>query len=118
MRRSQPSRYWDDALLKTRQEGRCRACGVGGRIDCAHIIGRRYDRSCHDYGRADIGDVDVLYVHPDSVVPLCRSCHDDYDGRRLDLSTRLTVLEESWCVRRIGLERTLRRLRGGRAEDL
>jgi hypothetical protein len=91
-------------------------------MDCAHILGRSYDRSCHDYGRAELGDVDLLYVHPDSVVPLCRQCHRDYDGdvggHRLSLAGRLSLAEESWCARRVGLERTLRRIRGGQLADL
>lgn len=73
-------RDWSDARRKIEEEGRCRLCSATGvKLDAAHILGRRYDRP-----RVPGSATKVLYVHPDSVIPLC---HDqvveatDRDGR-------------------------------------
>jgi hypothetical protein len=84
-----------------RERVKDRACIVCAAHPCdpAHLI----DRSLAPGG----GDATVM------VVPLCRSCHRDYDEGSLDL---LSYLEPHWrdavavAVEEIGLLRTLKRI--------
>ena len=81
----------------------CRMCAKVGRVELAHVIGRaRDDRSG--------------LVNPDSVVPLCQTCHREYDAGRLDLLPFLTVDEQVQAVRDAGgLEAARRRIIGSDA---
>lgn len=92
-------RDWTEAWLKVRSEGHCRVCGSVFQLDPAHVI----DRSIGGKQEAD------------SIVPLCRSCHDAYDGsgpngQTLDLLPHLTKDEQAEAVRVLGLTRALARL--------
>lgn len=122
---TQPRRYWADAEAK---RGGCRVCAAWP-AELAHVAGRRYDKPrecarCEGRGYTESGTTHpedyeqhpcrfcegtgrlaTLYVHPDSVVPLCRGCHDRYDGRaqpRLDLLGHLTVGEEVRAIIDLG----------------
>lgn len=91
--KSQPKRDWSDARAKVDDEGRCRInSGCMGSLEAAHVIGRKCDEPRNFHGK-------TLYVHPDSVVPLCRRHHLMYDGHELDLLPYLTVLEQVRAVR-------------------
>jgi hypothetical protein len=75
-------RRWGDARAKMEEEGRCRVCGEGpwNILEAAHVIGRR----CDPIMQGERGG-QYRYVHPDSIVPLCKRCHASYDRRELDL---------------------------------
>lgn len=104
MRRTQPRRDWSDANEQKRAP--CRVCGHVP-VELAHTIGRK-----HDERRGS-----VLYVHPDSVVPLCVHHHRAHDlgrgalGDPFDLLPHLTLDEQLDAVRRAGgIESARRRL--------
>jgi hypothetical protein len=109
-------RDWSDALRKIHREGRCRVCGSERDIEAAHVIGRERDAELVGPrgGR-------YLYVHPDSVVPLCgafseRACHMFYDRHEIDLLPHLTQAEQERAVADAGgLIAALNRVTGGRA---
>ena len=97
MKRSQPKRDWVWAIVKKQEEGCCRVCGEEWGVECAHIVGR--DRDAVEPLRAE-GWTSYV-VHPDRIVPLCKSCHDRFDGRAqppLDLLGKLTLQEELQAV--------------------
>lgn len=101
-------REWRDARAKVDREGACRACGAAGRLEAAHTIRREHD-ALIDPQQPRLG----RYVHPDDVVPLCKRCHDRYDGRapeRLDLLPHLTLAEQARAVSHVGLVAAARRL--------
>lgn len=89
MKRSQPDRDWRDASAKLEQELFCRLCGAGN-PQRAHVIGRRAD--VPKEGRS------TLWVNPDSIVPLCDSCHRTYDAHAVDLLGQLTAREAAQAV--------------------
>jgi hypothetical protein len=125
---SQLRRDWTDARSKVDHEGRCRVCKRRGRLEAAHVIGRANDRRkpcrvCNGAGKlttghgwGSLGPCDacngaghelegVLYVHPDSIVPLCSVCHSRYDGSALpllDLLPYLTIDEQVRAVQDAG----------------
>jgi hypothetical protein len=93
-------RDWSDARRKIEDEGRCRLCSATGiKIDAAHVLGRRYDRP-----RVEGSSTKVLYVHPDSVIPLCSStpdrvgCHYRYDAGEVSILAVLTPDEQLRAV--------------------
>ena len=90
MRRSQPKRDWSDAVQKRDAEGRCRVCHIERGLEMAHITGRRNDQPKPG--------TKTLYVHPDSIVPLCSVDHRAYDARELDLLPYLTTEEQARAV--------------------
>ena len=108
-------RDWSDARQKVDDEGRCRRClhppGYDRKLEAAHIIGRK-----HDKPRVEGSTTSVLYVHPDSVVPLCATpqgdgCHQLYDAHRLTLLPFLTKEEQLRAVEDAGsIESARRRL--------
>lgn len=107
MKRSRPTRNWQDARRKVETERRCRVCGAdpfhGGRLEAAHVIGRENDE--------EVGG--VLWVNPLDVVPLCGGCHRAYDARELDLLPYLTVGEQARAVQVAGgIAAALRRVGG------
>lgn len=100
------NRDWSEALDKVEEEGRCRVClvPVGGVVDgcmvqleAAHVMGRKYDEP--EYGPRGRK---TLVVKRESVVPLCRDCHRQYDERRLDLLPFLFLPEQIEAVRVAG----------------
>lgn len=104
---TKPERYWLAAIEKRDREARCRACGERYALQAAHTIGRSYDE------RVELEDGSViLFVDPDLIVPLCVTCHRDYDARELCLLPVLTLDEQAAAVRCIGIERSLHRLSG------
>ena len=104
MRRSQPDRNWDDAIVKCRDEGECRVCNVQRGLDCAHLAPRKHDRPKHAGQKR-------LYVHPDNVIPLCSHCHYGFDHSELDVQGHLTLEEQLHVVKVLGgIEQARRRL--------
>lgn len=91
MKRGQPKRDWSE--ISTTADDPCRWCGVEGRTERAHIAGRTYDR------KQDNG---IRKVNPDSIVPLCRKHHQQYDAHRLDLLSCLTLPEQVQAVIDLG----------------
>lgn len=105
-----PRRDWSDARQKIEKEAVCRRClrpeGSGRKLEAAHIIGRR-----HDEPRVEGSTAKVLYVHPDSVIPLCRDCHTAYDAHRIGILPFLTREEQARAVLDAGsIESARRRL--------
>ena len=111
-------RDWSDARRKvTDDEGRCRRCLRNDvPLEAAHVLGRRYDRP-----RVEGSTTRVLYVHPDSVVPLCgdriegnrpvEGCHSLYDSKRIGILGFLTLAEQVRAVEDAGsIEAARRRL--------
>ena len=90
-------RDWAWARMKVESEGRCRVCQSAGQVDAAHVLGRKYDSN------------DGV-VQPDDVIPLCRSCHEKYDLRKLGVLPYLSLEEQAAAVRLVGIVRTLRRV--------
>lgn len=91
MKRKPTPRDWGD--VTTTADDPCRWCGVAGQTERAHIAGRAHDR------KQDNG---VRYVNPDSIVPLCRDHHRQYDAHRLDLLSCLTLAEQVQAVIELG----------------
>lgn len=112
LKRSPLKREWKGALAKVEAEGVCRACGwPGPALEAAHLIGRKYDvKSCGPRGAK------YLYVHPDSIIPLCPACHYGFDQRRLSLLDVVTYEEYSYCSTVIGRGRARRRITGSRED--
>ena len=103
-------RDWREARRKLEREGRCRVCGEGpwSILEAAHTIGRQCDVEITGPG----GGVS-LYVHPDSIVPLCKTHHMEYDARKLDLLPYLHIHEQARAVEDAGgIERARLRLSG------
>ncbi len=106
-------RDWHDALRKLEEEGRCRVCGETRDLEAAHIIGRK-----HDAVIVGPRGGESLYVHPDSIVPLCGGftdnfCHGAYDAHILDLLSYLHVHEQVRAVEDAGgIFSALRRISG------
>lgn len=111
-----PRRDWSDARQKIEAESRCRRCLRGDvKLDAAHILGRRYDRP-----RVDGSTSKVLYVHPDSVIPLCadrieangtpvEGCHSLYDSKKIGILPFLTREEQIRAVEDAGAIEVARR---------
>lgn len=78
------------------------------RTECAHVMGRRFDSHRED---------GVLWVNPDSVIPLCPNAHREYDAHRLDILPYLTLDEQADAVKRVGIIRAIARLTGARRPD-
>ncbi len=81
------SRDWTAALDKKREEGKCRTCPSRSQLEAAHVIPRSLG-----------GDQHAL-----ATVPLCRSCHQRYDARELDLLPYLTKDEQAHAVGLVGM---------------
>lgn len=90
-------RDWSQARAKVDAEARCRVCKGGGRLQAAHVLGRKYDPPSG-------------IVQPDDIIPLCRPCHELYDGRELGVLPYLTLDEQAAAVRLVGIMRALRRI--------
>lgn len=104
-------RDWTEANAKRDREG-CRLADTNAHGDCAgkvqsaHILGRRFDRE-HPDGR-ELPRV----VEPDEVVGLCGVHHTAYDERRLDLLPFLTLAEQAAAVRLVGIVGAFTRITG------
>lgn len=88
-------------------------CGTSP-IQAAHTCGRRYDQRVDEIaepaGHVRALPGEVVYVHPDDVVPLCVECHGAYDTHRLDLLPYLELVEQARVVLHVGLVRALQRV--------
>jgi hypothetical protein len=81
----------------------CAGCGREGHVDPAHVWPRAHG-GC---------------LHPDCVIPLCRTCHRAFDQGELDLLSRFAD-SEGWAVEQarpilkhgVGLVELVRRLSG------
>ena len=95
-------RDWSAAIKKVQEEGRCRVCGHNRSLDAAHVIGRE-----HDAEVVGPRGGKTIFVHPDSIVPLCGAfsrhfCHEKYDRRELDLLPYLNLYEQIRAVEDAG----------------
>jgi hypothetical protein len=79
-------RDWTEARAKVDEEATCRVCGVGGRLEAAHLWPRSLG------GTQD----------PNGIVPLCPSHHFQFDAHRLNLGHVLTTDEQVELVRQCG----------------
>lgn len=82
---------------KLADEGRCRCCGVPESVhglDPAHTIPK------------SLGGKNTY----DSVIPLCRACHDAQHRREIELLPLLNREEQVEAVRAVGLARAWRYL--------
>lgn len=86
---------WIAAREKCEEEGCCRYCGRPN-PDAAHIIPRSLGGG----------------QSKESIVPLCRRCHTQYDEGQLDILGSLTLEEQVEATRIVGLETAYRRLTG------
>lgn len=78
-------RDWTAARAKVEAEGACRACGIGGRLEAAHIIPRSINPT-------------EANMDATGICPLCPSCHREYDSHELDLLPYLTPVEQAHAV--------------------
>lgn len=102
MLKTKIQRRWGDALAKVHSEGRCRVCGETRDLEAAHITSRKHDALCKGPRSGE-----YLYVHPDSIVPLCGGftdnyCHGLYDRHSLDLLPYLNLDEQLRAVEESG----------------
>ena len=79
-------RDWTEARAKVDDEAQCRACGMGGRLEAAHL-----------WPRSMGGTQD-----PDGIVPLCPRCHVDFDAHKLNVGHVLSTVEQAELVRQAG----------------
>ena len=100
-----PKRDWKDARAKVEAEEACRVCKVGGKLEAAHTVGRKFDRPKE--GKKE------LWVDPLSVVPLCPECHRAFDSRELCIIHVLETDEQVRAVADLGSIETARRHLGG-----
>jgi hypothetical protein len=91
-------RNWTFARAKVSKEGFCRKCGTSNGVQAAHILGRAYDNG--------------VVVLPCAIVPLCPSCHRQYDDHELDLWPYLTTIERRRAIHRLGEGDARRRISG------
>lgn len=123
-------KQWNDAREKIDREGACRNCGLSWEsvmsLQAAHTVNQKLqdrtkvvpldepDRS----ERIPKNFVRVIWVNPDSVIPLCVTqdggCHGKYDAHQLDILGLLTYEEEADAVRAVGIVRAVKRLSGGK----
>ena len=87
-------RDWRNAIRKLHAEGRCRVCGATENLEAAHTVSRKRQ----DYEVEGPRGGSALYVKPESIVPLCKPHHMEYDARRLDLLPYLFLPEQTWAV--------------------
>lgn len=102
-------RWWTGALEKVRREGRCRLCPEVYGLQFAHTVARKYDEA------VELEDgTYAIFVDPDDGIPLCASCHMDYDMRRVSILEVLSLREQAAAVEHVGIVRALHRLSGQR----
>lgn len=104
-RRATVDRYWHGALEKVRREGRCRLCPEVFGLQAAHTLARKYDEA------VELEDGTwAIFVDPDDVIPLCPTCHHDYDMRKVSILEVLSHREQASAVAHIGIVRAMQRL--------
>lgn len=91
-------RDWTEPRQKVEAEGHCRVCGRSGlKLDAAHIIPR---------SRVAPGPGE----HVDNIVPLCAErCHPAFDTGGFDLLPYLTIGEQAYATRLVGMLEALQR---------
>ena len=90
-----PKRDWKDARAKVESEECCRVCKTTeAKLEAAHVTERRYDQP--KPGRKE------LWVAAESIVPLCSSCHKEYDAHCLDIVHVLETDEQEKALRDTG----------------
>lgn len=88
-----------------RREGRCRLCPEVYGLQAAHTLARKYDEA------VELEDGTwAIFVDPDDVIPLCVSCHHDYDLRRVSILEVVSHREQAAAVAHVGIIRALQRL--------
>lgn len=106
-------RDWTAFIEKKESEGRCRLCGIGGRLEAAHII-----------PRSRIPVHSGLAEDARNCVPLCPDCHrrvdvaDPRTGFRQGLIHVTTPQEQAYCVELVGIEEAYGRLLGRRLSSV
>lgn len=103
------NRVWKEAREKVDAEAGCRVCGYPHRVEAAHVTGRVHDRPKTPGAK-------TVYVAPDSVVPLCRDHHTQYDAHNLDLLPHLFKPEQLRAVEDLGLSRAYQRLTSSKGD--
>lgn len=78
-------RDWTAARAKVETEGVCRVCGIGGRLEAAHVIPRSINPT-------------EANMDPAGIVPLCPNHHRLYDSHDLSLLEHMTVEEQARAV--------------------
>lgn len=89
-----PRRIWTHAREKVDLEGMCRRCGGVVDVQAAHTIGRVHDQNEPLYFRP----WKPYTVAPERVIPLCRGCHEAFDGGRISIEALLNVDEAAQAV--------------------
>jgi 5-methylcytosine-specific restriction endonuclease McrA len=87
MRKKPVVRDWLDCDQK---RGPCRVCGSSEYAQLHHIVGREFDKKVSSTRR---------WVDPDSVVSLCKLCHDLVHSHKLSLVGYLSFRELRCAVR-------------------
>jgi 5-methylcytosine-specific restriction endonuclease McrA len=87
MRKKPVARDWEDAKVK---RGPCSVCGSSEYAQLHHIVGREFDKKVSSTRR---------WVDPDSVVSLCKLCHDLVHSHKLSLVGYLSFRELRCAVR-------------------
>lgn len=95
---ARPPRDWRVPRGKVVFEDACRVCAKRGGLEAAHIIPR------------SLGGTE----HQDATLPLCRSCHTQYDSHTLDLLPVLTLSEQAYAVGLVGMASAWRIITGQR----
>lgn len=121
-------RFWNDAIAKIQLEGSCRLTregGCEGPLEAAHTVARaRQDRELYVLKDTDGKDRAVtfelarllekfgirlppdpcviLYVDPESILPLCRAHHQKYDARRISILEIMTLEEQTNAAKAAG----------------
>lgn len=75
-------RDWRSPIAKVLAEGECRACGATDELDPAHLFPR---------GLGGSND-------PENIVPLCRTCHREFDAGDFDLGSVKLTPRERVCL--------------------
>lgn len=93
------TRNWKPGIAKVQDEECCRYCGSGQSLDPAHL-----------WPRSLGGSMDT-----NNIVPLCRTCHTEFDSGSLDILSRLSLEEQLQVVIESGsIERARNHLIGRR----
>ncbi len=88
-------RDWTEARAKVRAEGKCRACGRGGKLEASHVVPR---------SRVTVGGEDAR-----NIVPMCAECHRKHHAGELELLPLLSLGEQSYAAGLVGLVEAVRR---------
>ncbi len=89
--RAKNRKSWDEARAKVERDGGCRNCGSTP-VEVAHVVPRSLGGG----------------QSADSVIGLCRPCHEDQHAHRIELLPLLDEAEQLEAVRVLGLARAYR----------